>query len=343
MAAPTDDHQQKMSPFGAKDAKDDVLSGLLSGKTVASVDLGPFSRYSECVRRAGEDQFAALVCADDEYKSQDHRLNVAYKRAMDALGDNGNGKLRAEERAWIQAKDSFCNSTEAAGLEGRTSIATCYLIQTAARAHVLEDVLEKARHDAADLAAFALSLPEAMRSSVVGDKAVLAYKYVSAPGGETTHALILRSPGKSEPMDPGGWEDRVAYRCELVVAAINGKKNIFGRSSQAVDCENNVANRRAGPLELNDDFEVKHRRVTFRNVNIRGGSYSYSFAMKKDQWHLSRAESYYRDVSTPADAAVRIIQEVASYPRDFRMMPMERIDEASLRNALAKNKRTLPP
>jgi len=58
------------------------------------------------------------ICADQEFRAADAKLNAAYARLMAVAGDEGfKTKLRAAQRAWISFRDGEC-TYETADNEG---------------------------------------------------------------------------------------------------------------------------------------------------------------------------------------------------------------------------------
>ncbi|MDR6937393.1 lysozyme inhibitor LprI family protein [Luteibacter sp. 3190] len=94
--------------------------------------------YARCMDRAEANFFAIIDCSNAEYLFQDGRLNASYKKRMASLGEKGKKELRAEERLWMKARDSYCNSNEFGGVTLRAVIASCHMFQTAYRAMPLE-------------------------------------------------------------------------------------------------------------------------------------------------------------------------------------------------------------
>ncbi|UPG84884.1 hypothetical protein L2Y94_16395 [Luteibacter aegosomatis] len=185
------------------------------------------------------------------------------------------------------------------------------------------------------------SVPAAIRSLVEPGRQVLAYRSVKTNDeGDQLVALVTRwqtrgpDPAKAE----SEWD--VEYACELALfESKDGKLVAVGRNGKVVDCEYNHINRVAAELELNDQLEVSPTSVTFLNDNIRGGSYSYSFKSSRGSWHASGAVSYYVDHAASAEAdEVVVAREKASYPRDFKYMPMDGFDPDDIHDALARNK-----
>ncbi len=54
--------------------------------------------------------------ADREFSDADKQLNVAYKRAMDSLSQEGKTRLRMEQRSWIGRRDKSCAQDPDAGI-----------------------------------------------------------------------------------------------------------------------------------------------------------------------------------------------------------------------------------
>ena len=85
------------------------------------------------------------ICADQDYRAADAKLNAAYARLMAALGDDGfRTKLKLAQRAWISFRDSEC-TYETADNEGGSIhpmvYAGCLTRLTKQRTKVLEDHL----------------------------------------------------------------------------------------------------------------------------------------------------------------------------------------------------------
>lgn len=185
------------------------------------------------------------------------------------------------------------------------------------------------------------SVPAAIRSLVEPGRQVLAYRSVKTNDeGDQLVALVTRwqtrgpDPAKAE----SEWD--VEYACELALfESKDGKLVAVGRNGKVVDCEYNHINRVAAELELNDQLEVSPTSVTFLNDNIRGGSYSYSFAKAEGKWHVAGALSYYEDPS-PGNAEVTMVKEQVSYPADFGYISMQEFDRASLRGAMRRSRTT---
>src|ERR1700750_85549 len=181
-------------------------------------------------------------------------------------------------------------------------------------------------------------LPENIASFAGQNKALLAYKAVGDGKGGKTVALILRDPKDPDPGLEKSAEDRIAYTCELVLLDVDGDKiRVTGKSKDAVDCDNNEINRKAGHLELSDHLNLSVDRVTFMNENIRGGSYTYAFALAGGMWHLAEATDFYKTFEKGVDE-VLIAREFAAYPKDFGLIPMEKFTPSDIRGVLYKNR-----
>lgn len=180
--------------------------------------------------------------------------------------------------------------------------------------------------------------PGPVASLIEPGKALLAYKSVPDGSGGEVVAIVLRSPGESEPEGATSWDERVSYTCELLMVNVRGATAwITGRSASVVDCDWNEFNRRAPTLGLNDGIELSPNSVTFLNENPRGGSYSYTFAFSGGVWHLESATRFYKDDDRSSHGVV-IAKEEAAFPKDFGLISMERFDPDHIDRALMKNK-----
>lgn len=181
-------------------------------------------------------------------------------------------------------------------------------------------------------------VPENVVSFVGNDKALLAYKAVDVWDNVKSIALVMRLPKEPDPRLEKSADERVPYSCELIMLREEeGELRVTGRSQAAVDCEDNVINRRATSLELNDQLGLWTEKVTFMNDNIRGGSYSYSFAWSDGKWHLCGAEDFYKTFEEGVDE-VLMVKETAIYPKDFGFIPMEKFTADDVRIPLSKNR-----
>jgi hypothetical protein len=169
------------------------------------------------------------------------------------------------------------------------------------------------------------------------DKALLAFKVAPDEEGGATAALILRYPKEPAPNRGTFYGDRAGYFCELVLLYARSEDvRVTGRSRAVIDCENNQANLVAAPLELNEQLELTPKKVTFEDEYFLGGAHSTSFERSGETWHLSRVSSS-RKSSTADSEGVIFVDGVASYPKDFGYISMDRFHRGEVEGSLSKN------
>jgi len=183
----------------------------------------------------------------------------------------------------------------------------------------------------------AATIPEPIRRLVGGDMALLAHKSVPDGQGGRTTAIVTRKPKDPDPGPFAG--DRVSYSCELVLIHEDGqgKVNVTGRTSKAVNCEENDFNRRADEFGLNDRLELAPHKVTYRNDYHRVGSYSYSFSYSERGWQLSMATNVYTVYEEGHDG-VSVVEEKVEYPLTLDFVSMEDFDPEDISGALTKSR-----
>ena len=81
---------------------------------------------------------AMASCIQLELKSQDARLNSAYRAAMARRDAPGQARLRSEERAWIRQRDEGCQASATGGTIDQLEIPSCVLSETIRRRLWLE-------------------------------------------------------------------------------------------------------------------------------------------------------------------------------------------------------------
>jgi uncharacterized protein YecT (DUF1311 family) len=81
------------------------LAGLLSSSAAFA---------QEC-DRSDESQAGMNICANEDYKAADAKLNKTYSEIMKRLSDDADGRklLQAAQRAWIAFRDAECNFSTA--------------------------------------------------------------------------------------------------------------------------------------------------------------------------------------------------------------------------------------
>ncbi|WP_052208284.1 lysozyme inhibitor LprI family protein [Croceibacterium mercuriale] len=96
---------------------------------------------SECLDAAVSSN-AMGACVNLELRAQDTRLNDVYRALMRQFDDAGKARLRADERAWIQARDAGCEEDLMGGTGDLYDRPNCLLNETVRRRLVLESMLD---------------------------------------------------------------------------------------------------------------------------------------------------------------------------------------------------------
>lgn len=102
--------------------------------------------YSQCADRAGSIHPEMMGCIYIELEYQDSRLNQMYRRLRKTLPREQWFRLRSEQRQWLAGLQRHCKAGIHEDITGGQAeqllLGSCTLIETAARAKVLEDLLE---------------------------------------------------------------------------------------------------------------------------------------------------------------------------------------------------------
>lgn len=118
---------------------------LLSACSMAHAADAPYTaRYSTCMDQSGGVTYDMLDCINEEFKTQDTRLNDAYRTLRTQLSAERKTALQAVQRLWIQYRDancSFYNDPEGGPLH-RVMANECMLRETAERAKELEQLAD---------------------------------------------------------------------------------------------------------------------------------------------------------------------------------------------------------
>ncbi|HEV2900283.1 MAG TPA: lysozyme inhibitor LprI family protein [Pseudaminobacter sp.] len=74
----------------------------------------PAAFAQEC-DRSDESQAGMNICANEDYKAADAKLNKTYSEIMKRLSDDADGRklLQAAQRSWIAFRDAECNFSTA--------------------------------------------------------------------------------------------------------------------------------------------------------------------------------------------------------------------------------------
>lgn len=120
---------------------------LLSALVVASlpqaasaVEAGQSKQFSTCMDKSGGVTLNMIECIVAENKTQDARLNKAYKALSAALPPARKSQLQEAQRAWIKFRDANCSFYDDpdGGSIARVSANDCVMRATTERAHELE-------------------------------------------------------------------------------------------------------------------------------------------------------------------------------------------------------------
>jgi uncharacterized protein YecT (DUF1311 family) len=114
-----------------------LIAGLLSSSAAVA---------QEC-DRSDESQAGVNICAHEDYKTADAKLNETYGEIMKRLSDDPDGRklLQAAQRAWIAFRDAECDFSTAGSQSGSiypTLISGCLQSLTEARTEQLGGYLE---------------------------------------------------------------------------------------------------------------------------------------------------------------------------------------------------------
>lgn len=98
-------------------------------------------RYDSCMDASGGVTVEMLNCIDEELRTQDARLNGAYKALGKSLLPERREQLLAAQRLWIKYRDANCQFyASAGGSLAAVSGSECVLRETAERAKELEEL-----------------------------------------------------------------------------------------------------------------------------------------------------------------------------------------------------------
>ena len=107
-----------------------------------AADDGLSAKYSSCMDKSGGVTVDMLGCIGEETKSQDARLNKAYKAVSTAIEPSRAKALQDAQRAWIKYRDTNCNfyADPEGGTMATVTSNDCILTTTADRAKELEGI-----------------------------------------------------------------------------------------------------------------------------------------------------------------------------------------------------------
>jgi uncharacterized protein YecT (DUF1311 family) len=114
---------------------------LTYGPTAYSADAGLSKKYSSCMNKSVSTQ-DMVECIDSGYKTQDARLNNAYKLLQKNLSADREKQLLEAQRLWIKYREANCSFyyDPDGGSMARLSANDCMMMSTAMRAKELENL-----------------------------------------------------------------------------------------------------------------------------------------------------------------------------------------------------------
>lgn len=123
-------------------------TGQSAKETSPSEAPGYRASYQTCLDAADSNP-DVQDCIAYEFRYQDRRLNVAYRRLHQALSPKDWEALRIEQRSWLVDLDKECEVEErikSGGTEDRLAINECMLDRRVQRANELEAQLRRYEH-----------------------------------------------------------------------------------------------------------------------------------------------------------------------------------------------------
>lgn len=94
--------------------------------------------FSQCMDKGAEVGIVSIECMDEELAFQDGRLNRAYRSLMAKLAPELKKKLVADEKLWMQYRDTYCAAVVDGLDRPRIDQLSCLLNETAKQAADLE-------------------------------------------------------------------------------------------------------------------------------------------------------------------------------------------------------------
>lgn len=178
-----------------------------------------------------------------------------------------------------------------------------------------------------------IPIPNEVRSFVGPTDTLLAYQKMDLFGDGNIDAVIIVRHQIQAPAERN--------TCDLIV--LQSKSDalvVMDKSNNVVDCKyNNFAKYIAkNYYDLNEYLKLKPLEITYDNVKARGrDSYSFKFSKEKQTWYTSKADISYPRSNDKTDS-VEIVNETASYPKDFGWIPLSAFRIDDVQGALNKNK-----
>lgn len=101
-------------------------------------------QFSACMDKSGGVTAKMINCMATETKSQDVRLNAAYKRLMNGLTPARKQELTEIQRMWLKYREANCKfyADPDGGTIAAVNANSCFLTATAERAEELQHMAE---------------------------------------------------------------------------------------------------------------------------------------------------------------------------------------------------------
>jgi uncharacterized protein YecT (DUF1311 family) len=112
-----------------------MIAGLLAAQPSFADDT-----FSACMEKSGGVTNSMVDCIGEETKSQDVRLNKAYKDVMASVSSERKKQLQNAQRLWLKYRKANCDFyyDPEGGTIARVNANNCFLSTTEARAKELE-------------------------------------------------------------------------------------------------------------------------------------------------------------------------------------------------------------
>ena len=112
--------------------------------TASETDELYTKQFSTCMQKSGGGTVEMLNCIATEMRTQDARLNGAYKKLVGQLKADRKRQLVEVQRMWIKYRDANCSfyADPEGGTNATVSASDCMLTATANRAKELENLTE---------------------------------------------------------------------------------------------------------------------------------------------------------------------------------------------------------
>ncbi|MEY3807090.1 MAG: hypothetical protein RI893_66 [Pseudomonadota bacterium] len=113
---------------------------MIAGLLAAQPSFADDNTFSACMEKSGGVTNSMVDCIGQETKSQDVRLNKAYKEVMASVSSERKKQLQDAQRLWLKYREANCDFyyDPEGGTIARVNANNCFLSTTEARAKELE-------------------------------------------------------------------------------------------------------------------------------------------------------------------------------------------------------------